>query len=70
MVAELKLVQIAEEKGMEKGREEGRLAELVTLIQKKKLKEKTRGQIIDELELEEDEINILDNFGEYEYLIR
>ena len=45
------------------------LEKLVKLIHRKKLKMKTREQIIDELELEPDEIEILDNFELYQHLI-
>ena len=57
------------EESKEEGREEGKLENLVKLIYKKKLKLKTREQIIDELELEESEIQILDNFDKYTYLL-
>ena len=53
----------------EEGREEGRYIFLLNLIDKKKHKNKTREQIIDELELDENEIEILDNFEGKAHLI-
>jgi len=50
-------------------RREARLEQLVRFIHKKKLKNKTRSQIIDELELESDQIQVLDNFEAYRNLI-
>ena len=52
-----------------RGKAEGKLEKLVTQIHKKKLKEKSREQIIDELELDINEVEILDNFEKYLYLI-
>jgi len=39
--------------------------EIISVNQRKKSKMKTREQIIDELELDESEIAILDNFSKY-----
>ena len=51
------------------GISKGELRTLVALIHRKKLKHKTRGQIIDELELNEAEVEILDHFNKYTYLL-
>ena len=58
------------EQGIEKGLEQGRLVKLLGLIQRKKIKLKTREQIINDLELEVDEIKILDDFESYEHLLK
>jgi len=50
------------EEGWKKGKEEGRLSKLIKLIQIKKQKNKTREQIIDELEMDETDIEILDSW--------
>ena len=57
------------EEGLEQGLEQGQLKHLVFLINRKKLKAKTREQIIDELEMDEAGINILDNFDSYVHLL-
>ena len=57
------------EKGMEQGMRQGRIIQLVSSIQRKRLKSKTREQIINDLELEEDEIKILDDFESYKHLL-
>ncbi|MCL1918568.1 MAG: hypothetical protein FWG14_09680 [Peptococcaceae bacterium] len=54
----------------EEGREEGELEKLIGLIHRKMLKNKTREQIADELELNEAEAEILENFDKYTYLLR
>ena len=54
---------------MEEGLEQGQLKKLVNQIQRKKLKSKTRQQIIDELELDEDDIEVLNNFERYTHLL-
>ena len=41
----------------------------LTSIRRKRLKSKTREQIIDELELEGNEISILDDFESYEHML-
>ena len=51
------------------GYEEGELKQLVQLIHKKKLKSKSREQIIEELEMDETNIEILDNFDAYTHLL-
>ena len=51
------------------GKIEGKIEHLVGQIHRKKLKMKTREQIIDELELEPEQVEILDNFDDYRYLI-
>ena len=55
--------------GLIEGREEGELNHLVQLIHRKKQKSKTRNQIIEELELDEEAIEILDNFENFTYLL-
>ena len=50
-------------------KQEGSIVKLITLIYKKKLKNKTREQIIDDLGLEEADIEILDNYEKYTYLL-
>ena len=50
-------------------RREARIEELITLIHRKKLKMKTREQIINELELDTNQVEILDNFEAYQHLI-
>ena len=57
------------EKGREEGREEGTLRRLVDQINRKKLKNKTREQIIDELEMRDSDIKVLDQFENYTYLL-
>ena len=57
------------EMGMEQGMEQGQLIKLLGQIQRKHLKQKTREQIIDELELEDEDLQILDNFESYVHLI-
>jgi hypothetical protein len=52
-----------------KRKAEGELGKLIDLIHRKILKNKTREQIIDELELNEAEIEILDKFEQYIYLL-
>ena len=52
-----------------KGREEGQIVSLIKQIQRKMLKSKTREQIIDELEMDEQGINILDNLDSYTHLL-
>jgi hypothetical protein len=56
--------------GITKGIPKGELKNLIMLIHRKKLKNKTRDQIIAELELEGAEIETLDNFDNYTYLLR
>jgi len=56
-------------KAVEEGLEQGQLKHLVFQINRKILKAKTREQIIDELEMDEDGINILDNFDSYIHLL-
>ena len=51
------------------GRVEGQLQTLIDLIYRKTLKSKTREQIIDELELDEEGIQILDNFDSYTHFL-
>ena len=58
-----------EERAKEVAREEGGIKTLVIQITKKKLKMKTREQIIEELELDTNGIDILDNINDYIYLI-
>ena len=55
--------------GLEQGLEQGRIQTIAQLIHNKKLKSKTREQIIDELELDEAQIKILDNFESYTHLL-
>ena len=55
--------------GMEQGMEQGQLVRLLTLIQRKRLKFKTREQIINDLDLEEEEIKVLDDFESYKHLL-
>ncbi|MCL1791252.1 MAG: hypothetical protein FWG40_07840, partial [Peptococcaceae bacterium] len=62
-------LEIGMEEGMEKGREEGTLRRLVDQINRKKLKNKTREQIIDELEMKDSDIKVLDQFENYTYLL-
>ena len=57
------------EKGMQQGMQQGQLVRLIGLIQRKRLKFKTREQIISDLDLEEDEIKILDDFESYKHLL-
>lgn len=59
----------AKEEGVERGLEQGQLKQLVFLIHRKLLKSKTREQIIDELEMDEDGIRVLDNFDSYVHLL-
>ena len=54
---------------IEMGMEQGQLIRLLRLIQRKRLKFKTREQIICDLDLEEEEIKILDDFESYERLL-
>ena len=55
--------------GIKQGLEQGRLVQLLSSIERKRLKAKTREQIIHELDLEENEIAILDNFESYKHLL-
>ena len=55
--------------GLEQGLEQGQIKRLVFQIHRKKLKNKSREQIIDELEMDEDSLNILDNFDSYLHLL-
>ena len=55
--------------GRKVGREEGELRRIVQQIHRKKQKSKTREQIIEELELDEESIKILDNFENFSYLL-
>jgi hypothetical protein len=55
--------------GREEGIEKGDLKRLISLIDKKLLKHKTREQIIDELEIDASEIDILDNLEKYKELL-
>ena len=57
------------EQGLKQGMEEGRLKAIVNQINIKKLKSKTRQQIIEELELSESDIEVLDNFENYTHLL-
>ncbi|MCL1790491.1 MAG: hypothetical protein FWG40_03890 [Peptococcaceae bacterium] len=66
--------EVADKKGWleekrREGREEGELRVLVHLIHRKMLKNKTREQIIEELELNDAEVKILDRFDEYANLL-
>ena len=56
--------------GHEEGLEQGELKQLVRQIHKKKLKSKSRQQIIDELEMDESNIDVLDNFDSYAHLLQ
>jgi uncharacterized Fe-S cluster-containing protein len=51
------------------GKIEDRLVTLLHQIKKKKKKSKPREKIIDELELEEQDLYLLDNFESYKHLI-
>ena len=51
------------------GLDDGHLKRLIQLIHRKKLKLKTREQIIDELELDEEDIELLDDFDSYSHLL-
>ena len=62
-------IEMGMEQGIKQGIEQGRLVHLLTSIQRKRLKSKTREQIIGELELEGDEIKILDDFESYEHML-
>jgi hypothetical protein len=55
--------------GRVEGKVEGKVEKLINQIYRKKQKMKTRRQIIDELELDDTEIEILDNFDKYTYLL-
>ena len=57
------------QEGLLEGKQEGMIEQLVKLIHRKKLKMKTREQIIDELELEPGQVEILDNFEAYRHLL-
>ena len=77
----LKVIEFAEEKGIEQGIEQGiekgieqgiekgELKQVVSLIRKKLAKNKSRDEIIAELELEGNQIDILDNYDKYKDLI-
>ena len=65
----LRILYPTEEMVREEGKEEGQLLNLIKLIQRKIHKSKTRDQIIDELELDEQEIKILDNFETYMHML-
>jgi predicted transposase YdaD len=58
------------EEGIELGEKRGEIVKLLKLIQAEKTKNKTREQIIDELELDEAGIEILDHFDDYLYLLQ
>ena len=55
--------------GMKQGMKQGRLETLVRQVHRKMQKHLTRQQIINELELDEEDIEILDNFENYKYLL-
>jgi hypothetical protein len=57
------------QEGIEIGEQKGAVVKLVGQIIKKLNKSKTRQQIIDELELEGHDIEILDNYENYTYLL-
>ena len=57
------------EEGRQVGLQEGHIVSIIKQIHRKLLKSKTRAQIIEELELDEDDIKILDNFDSYKHLL-
>ena len=67
---EEELQEYARREGRKEGRQEGRLAILVDLIHRKMQKQLSRQQIINELEMDEDDIKVLDNFENYKYLLK
>ena len=67
--AEMDKLEIWKAIGVAEGIEIGELKSLVKSIHKKTLKNKSREQIIDGLELDIKEIEILDNLGKYMYLL-
>jgi len=58
------------QEGHQEGHQEGLIAGKLLLIYRKLLKQKNREQIIDELELDDQDIIILDNFDSYAHLMR
>jgi hypothetical protein len=69
-MAKLKILEVAEEIGMEKGMEKGKAQQLVRMMDIKLAKNKSREQIIDELELDGEGIGVLDRIDEYRELAR
>jgi hypothetical protein len=67
-MTKLKILEVAEEIGMEKGMEKGSMLRLVRMIDIKLAKNKSREQIIDELELDSEGIGVLDRIDEYRKL--
>jgi hypothetical protein len=63
-MTKLKILEVAEEIGMEKGMEKGKTQHLVHLMDIKLAKKKSREQIIDELELDGEGIGVLDRIDE------
>jgi len=59
----------ARAEGREQGLEQGQLKSLVSQIHRKKLKGKTREQIIDELEMDESNFRLIDDFDSYTNLL-
>jgi predicted transposase YdaD len=58
-------ILVGEAKGEARGKDKGYLQTLIRLIEKKLAKNRTRDEIINELELEEADIKVLDNLDTY-----
>ena len=58
-----------EDYDVQETRREAEIRIVVRQINRKKLKMKTREQIIDELELEPEQVEVLDNFEAYRHLL-